>query len=166
MAAPTVYTDVAEDFEVGGKLFAGKKFFVLQRVPTRNGLLDDIRANGGEIVSLESKADYMIADHYRRDCPPGTISYEFVTKSIREGELQDPEDHLAGPRVGEPREPGAINRPTKGTRRAYTAEEDRILYKWVRDAESLGGHLGGNEIYKQLEAKVCANQQECWRAPY
>jgi hypothetical protein len=166
MAAPTVYTDIAEDFEVGGQMFAGKKFFVLQRVPTRNALLDDIKANGGEIVSLESKADYMIADHFRRDCPPGSISYEFVTKSIREGELQDPEDHLAGPRVGEPREPGAINRPTKGTRRAYTAEEDRILYKWVRDAVSLGGLSAGNEIYKQLEAKVCANPRGYLGAPY
>ena len=159
MAAPTVYQDVADGVELEGlgQLFAGKKFWVAQRVPIRNHLLDDIKANGGEIVLLEQKADYRIADHFRRDCPPGSISYEFVEKSIKEGKLRDPEDHRCGPPLGQAREPGAINRPAKSGRAAYTAEEDRILYKWVRDAEEAGGLSSGNEIYKQLEAKVCAD---------
>jgi hypothetical protein len=157
MAAPTVFEDVAEGFGIDGvgQLFAGLKFWVAQRVPSRNRLLDDIKANGGEIVALEKKADYRIADHFRKDCPPGTISYAFVEKSIQEGQLRDPEDHRAGPPLGESREPGASNRPTKGSRASYDAEEDRILYKWVRDCEANGGLSSGNEIYKQLEAKVC-----------
>jgi hypothetical protein len=150
MAAPTVFEDVAEGFGLDGvgQLFADLKFWVAQRVPSRNRLLDDIKANGGEI-----------ADHFRKDCPPGTISYEFVEKSIQEGQLRDPEDHRAGPPLGESREPGAINRPTKGGRAAYDAEEDRILYKWVRDCEANGGLSSGNEIYKQLEAKVCVDKE-------
>lgn len=157
MAGPTVYADVTDALQLDGigQLFAGKKFFVAQRVPQRNRLLDDIKANGGEIVSLEKKADFMIADHDRRDCAPGTISYKFVDKSIEDGQLRDPADHRAGPPLGESREPGAINRPAKGSRAAYTAEEDRILYMWVRDCEANGGLAGGNEIYKQLGAKVC-----------
>lgn len=157
MAAPTVFQDVAEGVELEGmgRLFAGKKFWVAQRVPSRNRLLDDIKANGGEIVLLEKKADYLIADHFRRDCPPGSISYEFVDRSIRDGALRDPEDHRAGPPLGEVREVGSTSRPAKGGRTPYTAEEDRILYKWVRDAEIAGGLASGNEIYKQLEAKVC-----------
>jgi hypothetical protein len=158
MAAPTVFEDVVEGLELEGvgQLFAGRKFWVAQRVPTRHRLLDDIKANGGEIVLLEKKADYMIADHFLRDCPPGSISYEFITKSIQEGRLRDPEDHRAGPPLGEAREPGAINRPARGGRSDYNSEEDRILYKWVRDCEAVGGKASGNEIYKQLEAKVCA----------
>jgi hypothetical protein len=158
MAAPTVFEDVAEGFVLDGvgQLFAGKKFWVAQRVPSRIRLLDDIKANGGEIVLLEKKADYRIDDHFRKLCPPGTTSYEFVQKSIQDGQLRDPEDHRAGPPLGEAREPGAINRPVKGGRAAYDAEEDRILYKWVRDCEANGGQASGNEIYKQLEAKVCA----------
>jgi hypothetical protein len=158
MAAPTVFEDVAEGFalEGVGQLFAGKKFWVAQRVPIRNKLLDDIKANGGEVVLLEKKADYMIADHLLRECPPGSISYTFIAKSVKEGELQDPEDHIAGPRLGEAREAGSLDRPARGGRAAYTAEEDRILYKWVRDCEAAGGLASGNEIYKQLEAKVCA----------
>jgi hypothetical protein len=166
MAGPTVYTDLSEDFDFasGGQLFAGKKFWVAQRVASRKRLLDDILANGGEIVLLEKKADYKIVDHARRDCPPGSTSYEFIEKSIKQGELQDPADHAAGPPLGEAREAGAIHQPTKSGRAAYTAEEDRILYKWVRDAEAAGGLVSGNEIYKQLEATVCddkENIREC-----
>jgi hypothetical protein len=161
MAAPTVYQDVAEGVELEGvgQLFAGKKFWVAQRVPSRNRLLDDIKANGGEIVLLEKKADYLIADHFRpRESPPGSLSYEFVEKSIQDGALRDPEHHRAGPPLGEVREVGSISRPSKGGRTPYTAEEDRILYKWVRDAETAGGLASGNEMYKQLEAKVCADK--------
>jgi hypothetical protein len=158
MAAPTVFEDVPEDFALEGQLFAGKKFWVAQRVPIRNALVDDIKANGGEVVLLEKKADYMIADHIRRDCPPGSTSYTFIQESIDKGELQDPEDHIAGPPLGEAREVGALHRPARGGRAAYTADEDRILYKWVRDCAAVGGLAGGNEIYKQLEAKVCARR--------
>ena len=154
MAAPTVYDNVAEDADVGGQLFAGKKFWVAQRVPMRTKFLADIRSNGGEVVILEKHADYMIADHFRRDCPPGSISYKFIEESLKKGEIQDPESHLAGPPIGTARAAGAAARPTKGGRTAYTADEDRILYKWVRDSEGQGGLASGNEIYKQLEAKV------------
>ncbi|KAI4674336.1 uncharacterized protein J4E84_010574 [Alternaria hordeiaustralica] len=165
MAGPTVYTDVAEDFDFasGGQLFAGKKFWVAQRVASRKRLLDDIKANGGEIVALEKKADYLIVDHARRDCPPGSTSYEFIEKSIKEGELQDPEDYTAGPPSGEAREAGSIHQPTKSGRTAYTAEEDRTLSKWVRDAQSKGASVSGNELYKQLEAKYPRHTWQSWR---
>lgn len=164
MAAPTIYQNVTEDGETHGpgQLFSGKKFWVAQRVPSRGRLLENIKANGGVIVMLEKKADYLIADHFRRDCPPGSISYEFVEKSIQDGRLRDPENHRAGPLLGVSREAGAINRPTKSARTPYTAEEDRILYKWVRDYEAAGGKSSGNEIYKQLEEQVCGTYAHLW----
>ncbi|OAL52528.1 hypothetical protein IQ07DRAFT_642208 [Pyrenochaeta sp. DS3sAY3a] len=168
MASTTVYQGVAHDIQLEGvgQLFEGKSFWVAQRVPSRIRLLDDIKANGGEIVVLEKKADYLIADHFRKDCPPGTISYEFVLKSLERGELQDPEDHRCGPPLGEARAPGSITRPSKGLRAAYTADEDRILYKWVRDCEANGGLAAGNEIYKQLEAKHPRHTWQSWRDRY
>ncbi|CAN9088275.1 hypothetical protein CC77DRAFT_1098951 [Alternaria alternata] len=169
MAGPTVYKHVAEefDFSSGTGIFAGKKFWVAQRVPSRSRLLDDIKANGGEIVQLEKMADYRIADHFRpTTCAPGTISYTFVEKSIKDGELQDPADHRAGPPLGEAREPASVYRPTKSGRAAYTAEEDRILYKWVRDAQEAGVQIGGNEIYMQLEAKYPRHTWQSWRDRY
>ncbi|USP79554.1 E3 SUMO-protein ligase nse2 [Curvularia clavata] len=168
MAAPVVYKDVADASKLGfsGKLFSGKKFWVAQRVPARNQLLEDIKANGGEVVPLEKKADYLIADHFRRDAPPGSVSYEFVEKSIKQGELRDPQDHPAGPPLGEAREPGATHQPTKSGRAAYTAEEDRILYNWTRDAEARGDSVSGNEIYKKLGEKYPRHTWQSWRDRY
>ncbi|KAF2680888.1 hypothetical protein K458DRAFT_344746 [Lentithecium fluviatile CBS 122367] len=166
MAAPTVYDNVTEDANVKGQLFAGKKFWVAQRCPMRNHFLDQIRNNGGEVVKLEKQADYMITDHCRRDCPPGSISYRFVEQSVKKGELEDPEQHLAGPPVGTARPAGSAARPAKGGRAAYTAEEDRILYKWVRDCEGRGLLSGGNEMYKQLESKYPRHTWQSWRDRY
>lgn len=155
MAAPVVYDDVVEGANLPGQLFAGKKFWVAQRVYSRPRCLNQIKSNGGEIVLLEKKADYLIADHVRTDCPPGSISYKFIDKSIEKRELQDPEDYRAGPPEGTARASGSLGRPAKGTRAAYTAEEDRILYKWVHDCVSNGKLANGNEIYKDLEKLVC-----------
>lgn len=155
MAAPTVYTDTKEGANLGGTLFAGKKFWFAQRLPSRNRYVQLVRDNGGEAVILEKRADYMIADHCRRDCPPGTISYEFIDRSIKDGAIADPANHLAGPPAGTAREAGSISRPARAGRVVYTLEEDRILYKWVRDHVKQGGAESGNELYKQLEAKVC-----------
>jgi hypothetical protein len=155
MAAPVVYHDVAPGADLHGQLFAGKKFWVAQRVGSRPRYLDLITSNGGEVVPLEKKADYLVADHARGDCPPGSVSYTFIDESIDKGEIQDPEKHRAGPPEGTARAPGSLSRAPKATRAAYTAEEDRILYKWVQDHQGTRGLASGNEIYKQLEKLVC-----------
>ncbi|KAL1610669.1 hypothetical protein SLS60_002339 [Paraconiothyrium brasiliense] len=166
MAAPVVYHDVAPGANLHGQLFAGKKFWVAQRVFSRSRYLDLIRSNGGEVVLLEKKADYLIADHVRKDCPPGSISYTFIDDSIEKGEIQDPESHRAGPPEGTARAPGSMSRPAKGTRTSYTAEEDRILYKWVHDCINNGGLANGNAIYKQLEEKHPRHTWQSWRDRY
>ncbi|KAF2799162.1 hypothetical protein K505DRAFT_371164 [Melanomma pulvis-pyrius CBS 109.77] len=164
MAASIVYDDVAEGANLDGQLFAGVKFWVAQRVPARNHYLDLIKSNGGQVVALEKKADYLIADHFRKDCPPGSISFAFIDESIQKAELADPENYLAGPAVDSARDAGSTNRPMKGGRRPYTAEDDRILYKWVRDSETRNtGLASGNEIYKQLEAKYPQHPWQSWR---
>ena len=94
MAAPIVYNNVAEDADLDGQLFAGIKFWVAMRVPTRNHYLNLIRSNGGQVVPLEKNADHLIADHFRKDCPPGSISYTFIDASIKMGEVADPGQHL------------------------------------------------------------------------
>lgn len=157
MASATVYEGVADNEDVNGTLFAGKKFFLTQRLPMRKHFLDLVKSNGGTIVILEKKADYVIADHIRRDCPPGSISYTFLEQCVKHGEIVDPEDHLAGPAAGTLREAGS-SMPTKKGRTPYTAEDDRLLYKWVKDHERKGtGLASGNELYKQLEEKVRCN---------
>ncbi|KAF2438255.1 hypothetical protein P171DRAFT_437314 [Karstenula rhodostoma CBS 690.94] len=166
MAAPVVYRDVAPGADLHGQLFAGKKFWVAQRVVSRPRYLDLIRSNGGEVVLLEKKADYLIADHARHDCPPGSISYTFIDESIEKGELQDPEGHGAGLSEEPARAPGSLSRPAKTTRNRYTLEEDRILYKWVNDSKNAGKLTSGNEIYKQLEKQHPRHTWQSWRDRY
>ncbi|KAH6629075.1 hypothetical protein C7974DRAFT_453630 [Boeremia exigua] len=167
MAPGIVYENVAEgaDLETGA-LFEGRKFYVVQRVPNRAALLDAIKANGGFIVQLEKQADWMIADHFRRDCPPGSISYDFVQKSIAKGEVLDPDNFPAGPQLGTARDPGSLVRPAKSTRAHFTADEDRILYKWAKDAQVSGVRVGGNEIYKQFETQHPQHPWQSWRDRY
>lgn len=155
MASAIVYENVTEGANIEtGRLFEGKKFWVAQRVPQRSALLGLIKTNGGSVVQLEKQADWMIDDHFRKNCLPGTINYEFIHKSIAKGEIQDPDEYPAGPRTGTAREVGSISRPAKATRASFTPEEDRILYKWARDAQRIGAAVNGNELYKQLESKV------------
>jgi hypothetical protein len=161
MASATVYEGVADGADVRGTLFEGKKFFLTQRLPQRSRFVDLVKSNGGTVVILEKKADYVIADHFRRDCPPGSISYTFIEQSVKDGELADPEQHLAGPATGTLRAAGSTM-PAKGTRTPYTPEDDRLLYKWVKDHERGGtGLANGNEIYKQLEKKVWSTRPAC-----
>ncbi|KAF1976926.1 hypothetical protein BU23DRAFT_454992 [Bimuria novae-zelandiae CBS 107.79] len=166
MAAPTVYEGVSDDAEIRGQLFAGKKFFIAQRVISRPRYIDLVKSNGGEVVLLEKQADYLIANHHRSDCPPGSISCTFIDKSIERGELQDPEDHPAGPPTGTVRESGSLSRPVKGTRDAFTQQEDTLLYKWVRDQVNAGGLANGNEIYKALEKRKPRHTWQSWRDRY
>ncbi|KAF2472627.1 uncharacterized protein BDR25DRAFT_333388 [Lindgomyces ingoldianus] len=165
MAAPIVYDDVADGADLEGQLFAGKKFWVAQRCPLRNYYLNLIKSNGGQVVMLEKLADYLIADHLRKDCPPGSISYMFLDKSIKKGELDDPEKYPAGPPIGKARDAGSI-RPSKGVRTSYTAEDDRVLYRWVQDHLKQGGSDAGNELYKQLEARNPRHTWQSWRDRY
>jgi hypothetical protein len=46
------------------------------------------------------------------------------------------------------------SQPIRKGRRPFTAEDDRILAKWVAEAERAGLPTKGNALYQQLEAEV------------
>lgn len=163
--APLVVSRSNEETRAVGNLFSGLNFFLIQRLPQRSVFIQRIEANGGRVVRLEKQADHVIADPYRKDSPPGSISYKFIDESIRHGELQDPTDHLAGPAQGAVREVGS-GVPGKGTRTPFTAEDDRVLWQWVQQRKAQGGLVKGNEIYKQLEAHNPRHTAQSWRDRY
>jgi hypothetical protein len=153
----------------GGDLFKGMKFYFLRRVPLRtkweelvlvrflylrfSQLLISRQSNGGELVKLEKQADIVIADHARKDNPAGAISWKYVEESVKKGELEDIEDHRAGPVTHTAREVGSGG-PTRKGRTPFTAEDDRILMEWVMKGERAGIAVKGNELFQQLEEKV------------
>jgi len=128
------------------------------------------------VLPVEKHADIKIVDHARKDALPGTCvtplslclliirrspdlivcsySYTYIERSIRNGVLEDLEDHAVGPPAGTVRSVGSVIHPAKTTRTKFTPEDDRILWLWVEQTPQQGGGTDGNIIYKQLEAKV------------
>jgi hypothetical protein len=153
-----------------GELFAGMKFFVMQRIPMRETYMDAItvvlnpprnlmllistpQRNGGEVVKLDKHADIIIADHAKKNNPMGSISWTFIDQSVARGRLEDAEDHRAGPETHTVREVGSAQPPRSG-RTPFTAQDDRDLFIWVTKAERTGIPLKGNDMYQQLEQIV------------
>ncbi|KAL8722290.1 MAG: hypothetical protein Q9225_001195 [Loekoesia sp. 1 TL-2023] len=158
--AEVVYTGVTDAAGVQGQLFQGVKFWLSQKVPQRKRFIEEVKANGGEITPLEKEADVKIVDHARKEQLPGTYvddsqySYQYIEFSVRYGALEDLERHAVGPPIGTVRTVGSTLQPPKSARTKFTPEDDRVLVNWVHGIEQGGGATSGNEIYKQLEAKV------------
>lgn len=95
----------------------------------------------------------MIADHARKDAVPGSYSWTWIEQSVKNGILEDLEDHRAGPVAGTSRSVGS-SQPTRIARTAFTAADDRALALWVTSAEKQGLSTKGNAIYQQLERIV------------
>ncbi|CAK1354400.1 unnamed protein product [Cercospora beticola] len=146
-------------------LFADLSFFCLQKLPARSQLIRDIEANGGRVVKNEKLADYVIADHVRKDVPAGSYSWTLITTAIANGALPDPADHYAGPRPGTIRDVGSAA-PGKATRTPFTHEEDKQLWQWVEQEKTRGGQFKGNDIYKRLEQINPRHTFQSWRDRY
>ena len=132
------------------RIFNGKKFWVERRCPLRSEYIKTIKYLGGEEVSLDKHADYIIVDHARKNNTPGSISFQWIEESYRKGELQPLEDYVQGPSNRASRAVGS----TKSSRTPYTPEDDSELWEWVQEHGKAGARLQGNEIYKGLERKV------------
>ncbi|EGX92688.1 transcription factor Rap1, putative [Cordyceps militaris CM01] len=144
--------------ENGGQIFDGLKFWVAQRVPTRSAILDHIQRNSGIIVPLEKNADYLIADHARKDAPAGSISWKFITESVENGVAQLPDHYRIGLAPAVTRG-AASSKPNKTIRTPFTAAEDAALASWVLASKD---SRMGNEMYKQFGAKKNQHPSHPW----
>lgn len=103
------------------------------------------------MVRLEKNADYLIADHARNDAPPGSYSWKFIEDTLQDGIMPPMEKYLcANPQV----RPVGSTVPSKGTRRAFTPQDDQILVAWVKKHAQMGSGISGNTIYQDLALKV------------
>ncbi|CAG8973415.1 hypothetical protein HYALB_00000179 [Hymenoscyphus albidus] len=156
--AQIIYEGVAS----GGDLFKGMKFYVVQRVPSRNHWLALIESNGGEVTKTDKNITYVIADHMRKDAPEGSVSWAWIEKSVKNGRLENIEGHRAGPQKRAVREV-ASGQPIRAGRVPFTAEDDSFLMSWGLKAERKGLSLRGNDIYKQLEKVNNRHTWQSWR---
>ncbi|PGH08232.1 telomeric repeat-binding factor 2-interacting protein 1 [Blastomyces parvus] len=167
MTAPSVvYSGISNSIDVTGGLFADTKFWLSRTVPSRSWIIQQIQANGGKVVLLEKDADVLLVDHMRGNNPPGSVSFQYIEKSIQNGRLESLEDHRAGPEAGYLRPVGSTTTRPKGHRSAFTAKDDQILYDWLKPFEEKGGQIGGNKIYQQLAEKYPHHTFQSWRDRY
>lgn len=106
--------------------------------------------SGGTVVPLEKNADILIADHARKDAPPGSYSWKLIEDSVKHGVAQLKDRYAIGPDPVKPR-PVASGGPSRSGRTEFTAEDDASLVRWVL---SYNKHRTGNIIYQQLEQEV------------
>ncbi|KAK6073865.1 transcription factor [Seiridium cupressi] len=176
MPAPIVYEGQIQGH--GGTLFKDMKFWVAHRVPLRSTWIQDIQVlhnlaqqppnhanetqnNGGSVVQLDKHADFLIADHARKDVPAGSYSWKWIEDSVKSGKLLDKKDFLIGTPGNETRPVGSVQQ--KSTRTPFTKADDLLLGRFVTKYEREGIAVSGNVIYKQLEAKYPHHTYQSWR---
>lgn len=163
MAPPVVYDGVRNDAPNTEGLFAGQKFWFSSTVPQKSRFIDDVKANGGQVVLLEKQADICLYDHARKNPPPGMYSYRYVEYSVRKGQHEDLEAHRIGSLDSRAARPvGSVTLASKGSRTAFTEADDQMLWEWVKPHEGMRGSAG-NVIYQQLEAANPRHTFQSWR---
>jgi hypothetical protein len=163
MAASVVYEGVPNTQGETGTLFQGQKLWFSATVPQRQWFIENVKANGGEVVELEKQADILLADHTRKNPAPGTHSYKYVDLSIRNGRLENLDDHVVSTASRADRPVGSVTIAPKGGRKPYTDADDQFLWNWVKPLEEAGGATSGNSIYQQLEAVNPRHPYQSWR---
>src|SRR2546423_3834355 len=96
MAAAVVNEGVSNSQGDNSTLFQGQKFWFSAAVPQRQWFMERVEANGGKVVPLEKQADILLVDDKRKNPAPGTHSYKYVELSIRNGRLENLDDHMVG----------------------------------------------------------------------
>ncbi|EZF35715.1 hypothetical protein TMEN_4573 [Trichophyton mentagrophytes] len=156
----------ADALQPGGppQLFTDMRFWLSPTVPQRTHMRRQIEVHGGRVVILEKDADILLVDHLKKENKPGTYSYQFVERSIRQRVLQEPGEFLVGAPRGSVRQPGMG--PAKRYRKPFTAEDDQTLYDWIERYKLAGGAVSGNKIYQQLEQQHPNHTWQAWRDRY
>lgn len=128
----------------------------------------ELRDRGAAIVPLESQADLCIVDDARKNGPAGEryYSYKFVEESLKNNVLQDPEIYAVAMKSAVDRKVGSSAVAPKGSRTAFSRQDDQILYNWLEPFRQSGGKWKGNEIYKQLARQYPHHTYQSWRSRY
>ncbi|KAL6866644.1 TRF2-interacting telomeric protein/Rap1 C terminal domain-containing protein [Trichoderma novae-zelandiae] len=143
----------------GGNIFTGIKFWVSISVPQRQSVIEKIWSNGGVVVPREKDADMLIADHVKRNAPPGSYSWKFITESVNAGIIQVEDKYLIEPPPPERRSILA-GAHAKRFRTPFTDFDDALLTKYVLEN---GGKTAGNVMYMKLEDEYPHHTWQSWR---
>ncbi|KAG6021119.1 hypothetical protein E4U41_002611 [Claviceps citrina] len=142
--------DAATATATGGIIFRDMVFWVARRVPMRS------HTNGGVVTPLEKDAQVLIADDARKDTPPDSISWKYITESVASGCAQLPDRYC----ISRPSDSAATAGRTKLTRSEFTKAEDAALANCVL-SHSKG--RTGNQIYQEFADSHPSHPWQSWR---
>lgn len=114
------------------------------------------------MVLAEAHSNIIIADHAQTKQPIGSISWTFIDQSVKNGRLEDQEDHRADAATREVREVGSAQ-PARQGRIPFSVEDDTMLMEWCTRAERQGASVKGNVLFQQLEKKNPRHTYQSWR---
>lgn len=110
-------------------------------------------------MKLDTQADYVIADHVRKDAPVGSISWKWIEDSVKNGRLEDFEQYPAGSQTQQFQSVGSRSgQPIRKGRTPFTTEDDRILMEYCTRAERRGASMKGNQLYEEIAQQVGSRQ--------
>ncbi|GAB0135811.1 hypothetical protein EsDP_00004136 [Epichloe bromicola] len=163
MAGGVTYDGVqSADGGTRGFIFKDMVFWVSHRVPRRNEILELIKNNGGVVVPLEKDAQMLIADHARKDSPPDSISWKYITESVCNGIAQLTDRYRIAPSSN-----AANSAPKKLTRSAFTDAEDAALVNWVlSETKGQSKHCSGNTMYQKFAETHTSHTWQSWRSRF
>ncbi|OTA00576.1 hypothetical protein A9Z42_0008040 [Trichoderma parareesei] len=147
----------------GGNIFGGIKFWVSVSVPQRSSIIEKIESNGGVVVPREKDADMLIADHAKKNSPPESYSWKFITDSVNAGIIQVEDKYLNGqvPSAPNARRSILAGHHARKTRRPFTTHDDALIAKYVLKE---GINTAGNVLYMKLEDEYPHHPWQSWRA--
>ncbi|KAK1244628.1 hypothetical protein MKX07_003427 [Trichoderma sp. CBMAI-0711] len=148
----------------GGNIFGGIKFWVSVSVPQRSSIIEKIESNGGVVVPREKDADMLIADHAKKNSPPESYSWKFITDSVNAGIIQVEDKYLNGqvPSAPNARRSILAGHHARKTRRPFTTHDDALIAKYVLKE---GINTAGNVLYMKLEDEEDTNGRNRRRPP-
>jgi hypothetical protein len=96
----------------------------------------------------------LIADHAKKNSPPESYSWKFITDSVNAGIIQVEDKYLNGqvPSASTARRSILAGPHARKTRTPFTTHDDALIAKYVLKE---GINTAGNVLYMKLEDEVC-----------
>ncbi|RPA74905.1 hypothetical protein BJ508DRAFT_332629 [Ascobolus immersus RN42] len=156
-------------------VFAGKRFSLSARVPSRQRFIDEIKEYGGIVTPLDKNADFKIADDLKdKNLVGNYISHKFITACIRKGHLLPPSPFRVGVPDDDSDSEGPPRRamPKKKSQQTGTGRRARVPFSKADDLYLLNclanngssANTAGNALYKEMAEDRPNHTMHSWRS--
>ncbi|KAI8853234.1 hypothetical protein BC829DRAFT_383152 [Chytridium lagenaria] len=136
--------------------------FVVVRYEGWSEIRKAIEKYGGQVIHTQQRKMAFMSI-VQTDCAsdfiaPDSYSSKFVWDCIEAGRLLEPSKYLINI--------DGLPSGRKKSRTMFTAEDDRILIRWLANLDPKQAKLGGNAAYEELSKKYKHHSAQSWRSRF